>query len=130
MAIFYVLSGGRSLPERVFVLRLINLLLTSVAIPAAWMAARHIPNLNERDAVALAAIAALVPEIMFDGVRVSNSGLAIALYSALSVLCLRIIDRDRRSVLGAGAVLGFGLLTKAFFSPRSRCWRCLSSGLS
>lgn len=112
MAVLYKLVAGGSLPGRVLALRLLNLLLTSVAVPAAWMAARRV---TPAAAPAVAAAVALFPEMMFDGARVSNSALSIALYSVLAVLSLHAIDGSRKAVLWMGATIGLGLLTKGFF---------------
>jgi hypothetical protein len=112
MAVLYKLIDGASLPARVVVLRLLNLLLTSAAIPAAWIAARRV---LPAAAPLVAASVALFPELMFDGARVSNSALSIALYSALAVLTLRVLDGRRPAALWLGATLGLGLLTKGFF---------------
>jgi 4-amino-4-deoxy-L-arabinose transferase-like glycosyltransferase len=112
MAVIYKMIEGTSLPVRVFVLRLFNLLLTSAAIPAAWFAARRV---LPAAAPLVTASVALFPELMFDGARVSNSALSIALYSALAVLTLYTLDGDRTAPLWAGVALGLGLLTKGFF---------------
>jgi 4-amino-4-deoxy-L-arabinose transferase-like glycosyltransferase len=117
MAAIYRLVAGLSLPARVFALRLWNLLLASAAVPAAAMAARRVFAEDQvgRVALAVGAAVALFPEMMFDGAHVTNSSLAIALFSALTVLILEVVDGRRAAVLWLGAVLGLGLLTKAFF---------------
>ena len=125
MAVVYATVASFALPARVFTLRLFNLLLASVAVPSAFLAARRVfgghsaldalqPH-AESAAVATAAVVALMPEVMFDAARVANSGLSIALYSVLAVLCISIVDGSPRSVPWMGLVLGFGLITKAFF---------------
>jgi 4-amino-4-deoxy-L-arabinose transferase-like glycosyltransferase len=114
MAALYKLVAGAGLPAQVLALRLWSLLLTSVAVPAAWMTARRI--LPGAEAAAAAAVA-LFPELMFDGARVSNSALSIALYSVFVVLALDVLDGKRRAALGMGAAMGLGLLTKGFFLP-------------
>jgi 4-amino-4-deoxy-L-arabinose transferase-like glycosyltransferase len=125
MAVVYAMVASFAIPARVFTLRVLNLLLASVAVPGAWVAARRVFGANsalaalhpnpEGAAVATAAVVALMPEVMFDSARVANSGLAIALYSLLAVLCIGIVDGNPRSVPWMGLVLGFGLITKAFF---------------
>ncbi len=125
MAPVYKLFAGSPLVTRVLVLRLVNLLLASIAVPAAWCAARYLFGATTeaeahggdagRVAIAVAAVVALVPEVMFDSARVANSGLSIALFSALAVLLLAIAEERTGVALWAGLVLGLGLLTKAFF---------------
>ena len=122
MAAFYPMLAGLSLPARVGALRLLNVLLASVAVPAVWITARRTFDAIEgsaggsrRVATAVTAVLALMPEVFFDAARVANSGLSLFLYSLLAVLCLRILDGKRGAVLWAGGVLGLGLLSKAFF---------------
>lgn len=125
MAAAYAMVAGFAIPARALILRVFNLLLASVAIPGAWVVARRVFGTNsaapalrleaEGAAAATAAVIALMPEIMFDAARVANSGLAIALYSLLVVLGVRIVDGNSRSVPWMGLVLGLGLITKAFF---------------
>jgi hypothetical protein len=125
MAVVYATVASFALPARVFTLRLFNLLLASVAVPSAFLAARRVFGGHsalealqpqaESTAVATAAVVALMPEVMFDAARVANSGLSIALYSVLAVLCISIVNGSPRSVPWMGLVLGFGLITKAFF---------------
>jgi hypothetical protein len=112
MAAVYKLVAGFPLPGQVLVLRLWNLLLTSMAVPAAWIAARRVLPGAE---LIVAAAVALFPEMMFDGARVSNSALSIALYSLLAVVSLEVVDGGRRAALWMGAAIGLGLLTKGFF---------------
>jgi 4-amino-4-deoxy-L-arabinose transferase-like glycosyltransferase len=112
MAVLYRLCAGAGLPASVLMLRLLNLLLTSAAIPAAWIVARRV---LPAAAPLVAASVALFPELMFDGARVSNSALSIALYSALAVFAIQELDGGRRAALWLGAALGLGLLTKGFF---------------
>lgn len=114
MAAVYRPAAGLSLPARVLVLRLFNLLLTSVAVLAAWAAARRV-FADERVAITVAAAVAVFPELMFDGARVSNSALSLALFSVLALLCLDVADGKRRAAMPLGIVLGLGMLSKAFF---------------
>jgi hypothetical protein len=116
MAVVYKLVEQWSLPGQVLMLRLLNLLLTSAAVPAGWIAARRVfagSGLGLASAIATAV--ALFPELMFDGARISNSALSIALYSALAVLMLEVVDGGRGAAVWMGAVIGLGLLTKGFF---------------
>jgi 4-amino-4-deoxy-L-arabinose transferase-like glycosyltransferase len=114
MAAVYELVAGLNLPARVFALRLLNVLLASMAVPTAYLAARRVFG-THGIAIATTAIVVLMPEAMFDAARVSNSGLSVALYSTFAVLMLRIVEGGDGAVLWAGLVVGLGLLTKAFF---------------
>jgi 4-amino-4-deoxy-L-arabinose transferase-like glycosyltransferase len=115
MAPVYLMLAGFGLPASVTGLRLLNLLLTSAIVPAGFIAARSIWREKSGVPVAVAALLALVPEVMFDGVRVSNSGLTITLFSALAALFMSVEDGWPGSALWSGVVTGLGLLTKAFF---------------
>lgn len=125
MAPIYFMLANLTLPARVLALRLVNLLLASAAVPAAWAAARRVFKANSSSgkstpgasgtALATAVVVALMPEVMFDAARVANSGLAIALYSVLAVLLLRVADGRKGAAPCAGVAVGLGLLTKAFF---------------
>jgi 4-amino-4-deoxy-L-arabinose transferase-like glycosyltransferase len=105
--------AGFPLSVRVLALRVLNLLLASVAVPAVWFAARRV--FANRVAVATAALVVLMPEVMFDAARVANSGLTIALFSALAVLSLEVVDGRRGAALWMGAAFGLGLLAKGLF---------------
>lgn len=125
MAPLYLALANLTLPARVLALRLVNLLLASVAVPAAWTAARRVFTANSEStkanpdasgiALATAAVVALMPEVMFDAARVANSGLSIALYSVLAVCLLWVADGKKGAAIGAGVAVGLGLLAKAFF---------------
>jgi hypothetical protein len=104
---------GWTLASRVLMLRLWNLLLTSAIVPAAWIAARRV--LGAEVAMAVTASVALFPELMFDGARVSNSALAVALYALVVVASLEVVDGRRSAALWLGTAIGLGLLTKGFF---------------
>jgi len=115
MAAVYRWVADLGLPARVAVLRILNLMLASVAVPAAWIAGRHLFGGSAGFATASAAVVALMPEMLFDAARVANSGLTTALYSVLAVLCLRMVEGKPGAAVWGGFVLGLGLLTKAFF---------------
>jgi hypothetical protein len=95
------LAASWRLWPRVLLIRLLSMLLASVAIPLTWAAARS------ELAPALLAIA---PGFAIDTSRVANDSLAIALAALLLWLAMR---RGRWWVIGL--VLGAGLLSKANF---------------
>ena len=125
MAPFYAMLAGLTLPARVLALRLANLLLASVVVPATWIAARRVFTANSGStksapgvtgtALATAAVVALMPEVMFDAARVANSGLTIGIYSVLALFLLRVAEGRKGAALWAGVAIGLGLLTKASF---------------
>ena len=101
--------------ERVWYARMLTVLLASLVIPVGY----HLAHEFFRDkfvAVSLVAIVAIAPGLALTSSRVSNEGLAIALFS-IFLLCVLMWPRERRLSLSiaAGAVLGAGLLTKAYF---------------
>jgi len=94
--------------DRVFRLRLISILIASLAIPFAYLAAFE---LFRRRAVALSvcALIASMPGFMIDIARISNDVLAVAVASWI------IWSMVRNQSPWLGLALGAGLLTKAYF---------------
>ena len=111
----YALKGSGLLAQ-VMWLRWLGVAIASIAVPLtfaiAWMT-------TGRDAVALgcATVVAVMPGFATDVARISNEPLAILLFTLLIWLGLKILDRppDARGAAALGAVLGLGLLTKAYF---------------
>jgi len=101
---------SRALTSRVLAMRLIGLLLASLAVPLTWLAAKQVVG---KDAVLCAGMLAVAPGFAIDASRVANDCLAIAVMSFLLWLLLR----DDRKPIGTGLALGAGLLTKAIFVP-------------
>jgi 4-amino-4-deoxy-L-arabinose transferase-like glycosyltransferase len=98
--------GAWPLWWRVFLLRLLSMVIASTAIPLTWMAARRI--VGERLAVLCAALLAVAPGFVIDVSRVANDCLAIALVALLFWLL------PRRGWTAVGFSLGAALLTKAY----------------
>ncbi len=86
-------AGEASLPTRVLLMRLASLLLTSLTIPLAYAAGRQVLA-SEGTAAGVAALIASMPGFLMISGRVTNDG--------------------ERPLL-VGALLGAGLLTKAYF---------------
>jgi hypothetical protein len=110
-----VVASGASLQTRVLLMRLASLLVASLAIPLGWAAARLVLG-SGMLAAGVVAVAAAMPGFAMSAVRVANDGLSTVLYTAL--LCV-VLSADgvagwRRTLL-TGAILGAGLLTKAYF---------------
>jgi hypothetical protein len=99
---------GADIATRVHRLRLLSVLIASLAIPFAWLAALELFS-SRALALSVCALIAAMPALMIDIARVGNESLAIAVGSWLILLLLR---KNTRTL---GIVLGLGLLTKAYF---------------
>src|ERR1700722_12712010 len=110
--------ASNDISTRVHRLRLVSVLIASLTIPFAWLAALELFS-SRALAVSVCALITAMPGLMIDIARIGNESLAIALGSWLVLLLLR--DRSLRSRLGTqgaillGVALGLGLLTKAYF---------------
>ncbi|MGA3202995.1 MAG: hypothetical protein ABSF12_10950 [Bryobacteraceae bacterium] len=99
---------GAPISTRIRRLRMFSILIASLAIPFAYLAAFEL-FYSRRIALSVCALIAVMPELMIDVVRIGNESLAIALASWIIWLLLR----TRAPALGLA--LGLGLLTKAYF---------------
>jgi hypothetical protein len=109
---------------RAYLLRLFSVLIASLVIPLAYLAAMELFHIRAI-ALSVCALIAVMPELMIDIARIGNESLAIAIASWLSLLLLRpggasfsLHDGFSRryfqpAILGLS--LGLGLLTKAYF---------------
>ena len=81
-----------------------------------FLIARRVSG-NPLVAVGVAALVAVMPELMLDVCRIGNDCLGIGLFSWLTLLCLDLsgTENPRRIGIRIGVALGFGLLTKAYF---------------
>ena len=100
------------LATQVLVLRCFAMAILSLVVPLTFLTAR---SLFRHDATALgcAAIVAAMPGFLISIARVSNEYLAVVLFSLL--LWLSVGELSRRRLVALGAVLGLGLLAKAYF---------------
>jgi hypothetical protein len=110
MAPILRLLTSRSLAAQVMIVRWCSILIASLAIPILFQIAQLIFRDN-RIAVCCAAAAAVMPGFAIDVARVGNECLGVLLFTLL----IRIGLDHRPSGIGAGIVLGLGLLTKAYF---------------
>ena len=104
-----------SLLSRIYLVRLLGLLLASLAIPLAyWVARQVLPS--EAQALGTTAIIVLLPELMINIARVSNESLALVCYTAMLVVAVAAVREPLkwRNWLLLGLSLGCGLLTKAY----------------
>jgi hypothetical protein len=99
---------GADISTRVHRLRIFSVLLASLVIPFAWLAAREIFS-SRAIALSACALIAAMPGLMIDIARIGNESLAIAIASWLTLLLLR------KNAPVLGIALGLGLLTKAYF---------------
>ncbi len=110
------LTANLTLPSRILVLRLLSVIVASLLVPLGYLVSRKILG-NEMSALGIVALATVMPELMINISRVANESLAIALYTLLVYLTLKVVDSPEHFgyLPGVGVVLGFGLLTKAYF---------------
>jgi hypothetical protein len=105
-----------SLLAQSMVLRWLGVLIASLAVPLTFAIARKIIG---RDSAALgcAAVVAVMPGFASNVARISNEPVSILLFTLLTYVGLRIVTEapsvGRAVVLGA--ILGLGLLAKAYF---------------
>jgi hypothetical protein len=112
------LRGTRvwDLASRVFLLRVLGIIVASAAIPFGYLVGRKVLG-NEMSALGIVALASVMPEMMVNISRVANESLAIVLYTLLVYVTLKIVDGAEHfnQLPFLGLLLGLGLLTKAYF---------------
>jgi hypothetical protein len=108
------LTGGGSLATRMFILRLLTLLIASLVVPLAFAIGLRVFG-ETNPALLAATLLAAMPMLLLTVSRIANDGLAIALFSGLVWALLRADPWDRRGCFLIGITLGGGLLTKAYF---------------
>jgi 4-amino-4-deoxy-L-arabinose transferase-like glycosyltransferase len=103
-----------SLVDRVWLIRVLTLLVGSLCIPLGFLVALRF--FGESTAQRLTTIVALLPELALTLSRVSNESLAVVIYTLMILAAVGWIDRPviHRAV-AVGVFLGLGLLTKAYF---------------
>jgi hypothetical protein len=99
---------GADISTRVHRLRISSVLLASLAIPFAYLAALHL-FYSRRIALGVCALIAVMPMLTIDIARIGNESLGVAVASWLILLLLQKKDP------ALGLALGLGLLTKAYF---------------
>jgi len=110
------LAANASLAAQVVLLRWLGALVASLSIPLIFRIARLALG-EDAPALACAAAAALMPGFAVDLARVGNECVAVVLFTLLIWAGLRTVREGIRpaSALRLGAILGFGLLAKAYF---------------
>ena len=111
------LRWASSLPllSRLYLLRLVNVLVGSMAIPIAYWIGRRVLQ-NEAQARGVTGIIVLLPELMVNVARIGNESLALVFYTAMLASAVMVIQKPLswRAWLTLGVGLGCGLLTKAY----------------
>jgi hypothetical protein len=110
------LAANASLGAQVVLLRWFGALIASAAIPLIFRIARLVFG-EDAPALGCAAAAALMPGLAVDLARVGNECVAVVLYALLIWAGLKTEREGIRpaAALRLGAILGFGLLAKAYF---------------
>ena len=104
------------LATQVLLLRWFGVTIVSLVIPLSFFAFRFVfrdPSL----ALGCAALIAVMPGLLIDVAHVSNESVAVVLFTVLIWLSLKTARQGltRLRALSLGAVLGLGLLAKAYF---------------
>ncbi len=105
-----------SLPGRLTLLRLLSVLLASLAIPLGYLLAVSVLG-NREYALGITALISIMPGLMIDICRVGNDSLSVFLYTLLAYAALTFFASPGRrgTALLLALALGVGLLTKAYF---------------
>ena len=106
----YQMSRGWNLLERVWLLRILSVMLASLVVPGAYFLGRAALG-EPAHGLCTAALVTAMPGLMMNIARVSNEALAIVLGTAILVA----MTRPQRNPWVLGALLGFALLTKRIF---------------
>ncbi len=116
MTPIYVAVRGLPFLSQIWILRYATILLSSLVIPIAYLAFRR-ALMQEPLAIIATATLALIPQLMFMVLRVSNESLAIVAGSLFSLAAFRMMasEPDPRHGFWLGITLGIALLAKAYF---------------
>lgn len=109
----YRLMDDRNIVDKAYALRIFSALLASLCVVAVALKAKD--NESQLNAM-LAGLVALWPCLYIDIARVGNDSLGIAIFSFLFLGMMRYGEEpSARRGVALGALLGLGLLTKAYF---------------
>jgi len=120
LAPIQLVAGSASLPARVWLMRFVSLLITSLTIPLAFLVARRVVD-SDGWAVGVTALIASMPGFLMNASRVGNDGISAVVFTALmyALLC-------GASPWSTGGLLGLGLLIKASFLTAVPALACAS----
>jgi len=107
----YRVIQNLSLPNRVFILRFLNVLLGSLVIPIAFAAAKTL-FADVRAGIVVCALIAAMPELYMDALRVGNPCLAMVLHSLFTLFCLKSVEGKLNYLPLAGITAGLLLITR------------------
>jgi hypothetical protein len=104
------------LATQVLLLRWFGVVIVSLVIPLTYLACRRAFR-DTSVALGCAAVVAAMPGLLVGVAHVSNESVAVALFALLTWLAVVVADSGltRVRALSLGAVLGLGLLAKAYF---------------
>jgi 4-amino-4-deoxy-L-arabinose transferase-like glycosyltransferase len=107
---------GIPLFSRIYLLRMLNVLLASVVVPVCWWMAKLVLR-SDLQSMGASAVVVLMPELMINNARVGNQSLALLLYSLLLMASLQAARHSMHWIwwIAVGCALGAGLLTMASF---------------
>ncbi len=110
----YTVLRSASLPQRVVILRLAGVLLSSFVVLAAHRVAEAFAG--RVAGLASAALLVAMPQLLITASRVGNEALAIAVGSCIMWAAVRLLERpDWQAALLLSLALSAALLTKAYF---------------
>ena len=114
----YSLMSDYDLIYRVFSLRLLSVLLSSLTIPFGYLAIRKWFHSDQVIQVIVTGIIISMPVFYFDTSRIGNDSLGVPLFTVMLLLCGVIWNGNWSYLLttGLAIILGLGLLTKAYFT--------------
>jgi 4-amino-4-deoxy-L-arabinose transferase-like glycosyltransferase len=101
--------------SRIYLLRLLNMLLASAVVPLAYWIARRVLQ-SDTQAFGVTALIVLLPELMIHLARTANDSLALTLYTAMLAAAIQCVRKPQSwpAWLLLGATLGCGLLSKSY----------------
>jgi hypothetical protein len=114
------------LADRVFFLRCLAVLLTSVFVPLGFRIAMFVFS-DQTLALMVVSLAAAMPELLIDIARVGNECMGIGVFCLVLYYALRFAGAPTHSNIAAmlGLSLGLGLITKAYFLTAAAAVFCI-----
>jgi 4-amino-4-deoxy-L-arabinose transferase-like glycosyltransferase len=108
-------TATRPLLSRIYLLRLLNILLASLVVPLAYWIARRVLQ-SETQALGVTALIVLLPELLIHLSRTANDSLALVCYTAMLAAAIQCVRKPQSwpAWLLLGATLGCGLLSKSY----------------
>jgi hypothetical protein len=113
-AVVYRLVYGGDLLTRAFAVRLFSVVLSTATTYVVWLITREVFPSRRSMRLTICAAVAFHPMFTFLGAAINSDNLLFFLSSALALMSVRIAVRGLtlRRALGAGGLIGLGILTK------------------